>query len=62
MGQGKQSDISNILKIEHLSTFNSSNIKEKGIKGRVTFASRRSCFVSSSNFDWEIQNVGWQEA
>ena len=39
MGQGKQSNISIILKIEHLFPFISPNIKEKGIKGRVTVAS-----------------------
>ena len=40
IGQGKQPNISNILKIEQLFSFTSSNIKEKGIKGQVSFALR----------------------
>ena len=45
MGKGHNFDSSNILNIESLLPFIfSDDMKEKGIKGRVLFASRFSCY------------------
>ena len=50
MGQNKQSDFSNIPKIEHLFPYISPNIKEKGIKGQVSLAFAKISFYMKYSF------------